>query len=168
MWSCCSFWALVWSSCKQVQLPGHVFLESCLCYRSNHFMLGRIAESASRGHSFRHNALMKWSTKKTPNNKKLPPPTKTPVQTKTKPKAHFLKTRTAVDWNWGVRGNSLLQTFLASNNLIESKLIEEHQTGFVTRISACWGGADREFASQMPYCSKGEHEYSCSLRVRFL
>lgn len=38
-------------------------------------MLGRIAESASLGHSFRHNALMKWSTKKRPTTKSsLPPP----------------------------------------------------------------------------------------------
>lgn len=44
-------------------------------------MLGRIAESASLGHSFRHNALMKWSSEKNPNKKK--PPQKTPTQNKT-------------------------------------------------------------------------------------
>lgn len=54
-----------------------------------------------------------------------------------------------------------------SNNLIESKLIEELQTGFVTGIRACWGGAGREFASQMPSCSKAKHEYRCSLRSQF-
>lgn len=67
-----------------------------------------------------------------------------------------------------MRGNSLLQTFLASNNLIESKLIEELQAGFVAGIGACWGGARREFASQIPSCSKAKHEYRGTLRVTAL
>lgn len=63
-------------------------------------MLGRIAESASLGHSFRHNALMKCSTKKLQTTKSPPPKKKKhPTQSKTKPKAGFLKTGTAVDWN---------------------------------------------------------------------
>lgn len=35
-------------------------------------MLGRIAESAGLGHSFRHNALMKWSAKKESKQQKGP------------------------------------------------------------------------------------------------
>lgn len=128
-------------------------------------MLGRIAESASLGHSFRHNALMKWCLLKRKKTKQQKAPPKN-THTKRNPEPVSKKTGIAVDWNGRVRGNSVLQTF--SNSLIESMLIDEHQTSFVTGISACWGGVVREFASQMPYCSKGKHEYRCSLRVRFL
>lgn len=45
-------------------------------------MLGRIAESAGLGHSFQHNALMKWSTKKESKQQKASPPS--PLQKKKK------------------------------------------------------------------------------------
>lgn len=50
-------------------------------------MLGRIAESAGLGHSFRHNALMKCSAEKESKQQKGPhPPEKKPqtLQNKTK------------------------------------------------------------------------------------
>lgn len=58
-------------------------------------MLGRIAESAGLGHSFQHNALMKWSTKKESKQQKASPPP--PLQKKKKKSK--TKNETAVVWN---------------------------------------------------------------------
>lgn len=44
-------------------------------------MLGRIAESAGLGHSFQHNALMKWSPKKESKQQKGPHPPKKTTKT---------------------------------------------------------------------------------------
>lgn len=63
-------------------------------------MLGRIAESAGLGHSFRHNALMKWSTKKESKQQKDPhPQEKETLQHKTKQGWFPQKKGTAIVWN---------------------------------------------------------------------
>lgn len=57
-------------------------------------MLGRTAESARLGHSFRHNTLMKWLTRRKRKTKHETEQTTTKKATKPKPRLGFCK-------NWG-------------------------------------------------------------------
>lgn len=87
-------------------------------------MLGRTAESARLVHSFRHNTLMKWLTRRKRKTKQNKQQQKKSHKTKTK--ARILQKLGQLLIGTRVKGNSLLQTCFHSDNPTERKLIQKH------------------------------------------